>query len=131
MLKSKQDIENAIELHARELAHYDNPECYNAAWCDGYIYAMKEILASWRDLYEGQKLAYATEDAQSHLLEFLSREVFLSDDECDKRVGQAIKDGKISAIAHRFLNDHDCNVAENDQYYSIICNMYYDENQFH
>ena len=44
MLKSKQDIENAIELHARELAHYDDPECYNAAWCDGYIYAMKEII---------------------------------------------------------------------------------------
>ena len=44
MLKSKKDIENAIELHARELAHYDDPECYNAAWCDGYIYAMKEII---------------------------------------------------------------------------------------
>ena len=131
MIKSKQDIRDAIEEHKKEYDSYDDPECYNAAWCDGYITAMQEILDHWYDLYESQKMAYAFEDAQSHLLEFLSREVFLSDDECNKRVGQAIKDGKISAIAHRFLNYHDCNVAENDQYYSIICNMYYDENQFH
>lgn len=127
MLKSKKDIENAIELHARELAHYDDTECYNAAWCDGYIYAMKEILASWRDLYEGQKLAYTLEDAQDYLWGFFSYEVCLTDDECDKRVEQAVKDGTVEKIARRFLESRDCDIAENDQYESIIHDMFPDE----
>lgn len=131
MIKSKQEIRDAIEEHKKDHDSYDDPECYNAAWCDGYITAMQEILDHWYDLYESQKMAYAFEDAQDHLRNFFSNEVCLKDDECDKRVEQAIKDGKISEIAHRFLNYHDCDVAENDQYYSIICNMYYDENQFH
>ena len=127
MMKSKQDIKDAIELHTRDLASYDDPECYNAAWCEGYIHAMKEILSGWRDLYESQKLAYALEDAQGHLRDFFSDEVCLTDDECDKRIAKAIEDGTIHIIAKRFLDNHDCNVSENDQYYSIIRDMYPDE----
>ena len=131
MINSKQDIKNAIEEREKEYNSYNDPKCYNAAWCAGYIHAMEEILARWYDLYESQKLANALEDAQDHLWNFLSREVCLTDDECDQRVDHAIEDGAIRRIARCFLNNHDCNVAENDQYYSIICNMYYDENQFH
>lgn len=127
MLKSKKDIKDAIELHARELARYDDPECYNAAWCDGYITAMQEILDHWYDLYESQKMAYAFEDAQDHLRDFFSDEVCLTDDECDKRVEQAVKDGTVEKIARRFLESHDCNIAENDQYESIIHDMFPDE----
>lgn len=127
MLKSKKDIRDAIEEHKKDHDSYNDPECYNAAWCDGYIYAMKEILASWRDLYEGQNLAYALEDAKNHLWDFFSNEVCLKDDECDKRVEQAVKDGMVEKIALRFLASHDCNIAENDQYESIIRDMFPDE----
>lgn len=127
MIKSKQDIKNAIEEREKEYNSYNDPECYNTAWCAGYIHAMEEILARWYDLYESQKLAYALEDAQDHLWNFFSKEVCLKDDECDKCVEQAVKDGTVGKIAHRFLDSHDCNVAENDQYYSIIRDMYPDE----
>lgn len=127
MLKSKKDIEDAIKAREVEASTYEDPECYNAAWCDGYVHAMKEILSGWRDLYESQKLAYALEDAQGHLWDFFSDEVCLTDDECDKRVEQAVKDGTVEKIAIRFLNSHDCNIAENDQYESIIHDMFPDE----
>lgn len=127
MIKSKQEIRDAIEEHKKDHDSYDDPECYNAAWCDGYITAMQEILDHWYDLYESQKMAYAFEDAQDHLLAFFSDEVCLTDDECDKRVKQAVKDGTVEKIARRFLESHDCNIAENDQYESIIHDMFPDE----
>lgn len=124
MIKSKQDIRDAI-------TSVENNSRYNASFTNGYVTAMKEVLDAWWVLYDEQRLANAMEDAQDHLWNFLSREVGLTDDECDQRVDHAIEDGAIRRIARCFLNNHDCNVAENDQYYSIICNMYYDENQFH
>ena len=124
MIKNKQDIKNAI-------TSVENNSRYNASFTNGYVTAMKEVLDAWWVLYDEQRLANAMEDAQDHLWNFLSREVCLTDDECDQRVDHAIEDGAIRRIARCILNNHDCNVAENDQYYSIICNMYYDENQFH
>lgn len=124
MIESKQDIKNAI-------TSVENNSRYNASFTNGYVTAMKEVLDAWLVLYDEQRLVNAMEDAQDHLWNFLSREVCLTDDECDQRVDYAIEDGAIRRIARCFLNNHDCNVAENDQYYSIICNMYYDENQFH
>ena len=127
MLKSKKDIEDAVKRFDEEYNSYENYECYNAAWCAGYVHALNEVLSSWRDLYESQKLAYALEDAQGHLLDFFSDCVCLTDDECDKRVDQAVKDGTVEKIARRFLDSHDCNIAENDQYESIIHDMFPDE----
>lgn len=127
MIKSKQDIRDAIEEHKKDHDSYNDPECYNAAWCDGYITAMQEILDHWYDLYESQKMAYAFEDAQDHLLDFFCYDVCLKDDECYKRVEQAVKDGTVEKIALRFLTSHDCNIAENDQYESIIHDMFPDE----
>lgn len=127
MLKSKNDIKDAIQERKKELNSYEDQGCYNAAWCAGYVHAMKEILASWWDLYVGQKFAYTLEDAQDHLWDFFSYEVCLTDDECDRRVEQAVEDGTVEKIATRFLNIHDCNIAENDQYESIIHDMFPDE----
>lgn len=127
MIKSKQDIRDTIEEHKKDHDSYNDPECYNAAWCDGYITAMQEILDHWYDLYESQKMAYAFEDAQYHLWDFFCYDVCLKDDECDKRVEQAVKDGTVEKIAIRFLTSHDCNIAENDQYESIIHDMFPDE----
>ena len=127
MLKSKKDIKDDIKRYKAEHDSYDDAECYNAAWCDGYIAAMGRILDGWYDLYESQKLAYALEDAEGHLWDFFCYDVCLKDDECDKRVEQAVKDGTVEKIARRFLNNHDCNVAENDQYESIIRELFPDE----
>lgn len=124
MIETRQDIKNAI-------TSVENNSRYNASFTNGYVTAMKEVLDAWWVLCDEQRLANAMEDAQDHLWNFLSREVCLTDDECDQRVDHAIEDGAIRRIARCFLNNHDCNVAENDQYYSIICNMYYDEKQFH
>lgn len=127
MIKSKQGIRDDIKRYKAEHDSYDDPECYNAAWCDGYIAAMGRILDGWYDLYDSQKLAYAIEDAKGHLWDFFSDEVYMKDEECDKRVEQAVKDGTVEEIAHRFLDNHDCNFAENDQYYSVICDMFPDK----
>ena len=127
MLKSKQDIKDEVKRFDEEYNSYEDYECYNAAWCAGYVHALNEVLSSWYDLYESQKLAYALEDTKGHLWDFFSKEVCLTDDECDKRVEQAVKDGMVGKIAHRFLESHDCNVAENDQYESIIHDMFPDE----
>lgn len=127
MLKSKKDIKDAIQERKKELNSYEDQGCYNAAWCAGYIHAMKEVLVSLCNFYESQQLSYAIDDTKDRLREFFSDDVCLKDDECDKRVEQAVKDGTVEKIAIRFLNSHDCNIAENDQYESIIHDMFPDE----
>lgn len=124
MIKSKQDIKDDIQERKKELNSYEDQGCYNASWCAGYIHAMKEILASWNGLYRGQKFDSAVEDAKAHLRDFFSNEVCLTDEECDKRVAKAVENGTVDVIAERFLDNHDCNIAENDQYYGIIQDMY-------
>ena len=127
MLKSKKDIEDAIQDRERELNSYEDLGCYNAAWCAGYICAMNYILASLCNLYESQQLAYAIDDTKDHLREFFEGDVCLKYDESEKRVQQAIDDGTVDEIARRFLRNHRSDVSENDQYYSIIRDMFPDE----
>lgn len=127
MLKSKKDIEDAIQEREKELNSYEDLGCYNAAWCAGYICAMNYILASLCNLYESQQLAYAIDDTKDHLREFFEGDVCLKYDESEKRVQQAIDDGTVDEIARRFLRNHRSDVSENDQYYSIICDLFPDE----
>lgn len=127
MLKSKKDIEDAIQEREKELDSYEDLGCYNAAWCAGYVHAMNEILASLCNLYESQQLAYAIDDTKDHLREFFEGDVCLKYDESEKRVQQAIDDGTVDEIARRFLRNHRSDVSENDQYESIIHDMFPDE----
>lgn len=127
MLKSKKDIEDAIQEREKELNSYEDLGCYNAAWCAGYICAMNYILASLCNLYESQQLAYAIDDTKDHLREFFEGDVCLKYDESEKRVQQAVENGTVEKIASRFLRNHRSDVAENDQYYSIIRDMFPDE----
>lgn len=127
MLKSKKDIEDAIQEREKELSSYEDLGCYNAAWCAGYIRAMNDILASLCNLYESQQLAYAIDDTKDHLREFFEGDVCLKYDESEKRVQQAVENGTVEKIARRFLRNHRSDVAENDQYYSIIRDMFPDE----
>lgn len=127
MLKSKKDIKDAIQEREKELSSYEDLGCYNAAWCAGYIRAMNDILASLCNLYESQQLAYAIDDTKDHLREFFEGDVCLKYDESEKRVQQAVENGTVEKIASRFLRNHRSDVAENDQYYSIIRDMFPDE----
>ncbi len=127
MLKSKKDIKDAIQEREKELSFYEDLGCYNAAWCAGYIRAMNDILASLCNLYESQQLAYAIDDTKDHLREFFEGDVCLKYDESEKRVQQAVENGTVEKIARRFLRNHRSDVAENDQYYSIIRDMFPDE----
>jgi len=127
MLKSKQDIKDAIQERKKELNSYEDQGCYNAAWCAGYIHAMKEILVSLCNFYESQQLSYAIDDTKDRLREFFSDDVCMKYDECEKRVQQAVENGTVEKIARRFLRNHRSDVAENDQYYSIIRDMFPDE----
>ena len=126
MLKNKQDIKDDIKRYKAEHDSYDDAECYNAAWCDGYIAAMGRILDCWCDLYESQQLSYAIDDTKDRLREFFSDDVCMKYDECEKRVQQAVENGTVEKIARRFLRNHRSDVAENDQYSSIIRDMYPD-----
>ena len=127
MLKSKKDIKDAIQEREKELSSYEDLGCYNAAWCAGYIRAMNDILASLCNLYESQQLAYAIDGTKDHLREFFEGDVCLKYDESEKRVQQAIDDGTVDEIARRFLRNHRSDVSDNDQYYSIICDLFPDE----
>ena len=127
MLKNKQDIKDAIQERKKELNSYEDQGCYNAAWCAGYIHAMKEILVSLCNFYESQQLSYAIDDIKDRLREFFSDDVCMKYDECEKRVQQAVENGTVEKIARRFLRNHRSDVAENDQYYSIIRDMFPDE----
>ena len=127
MLKSKKDIKDAIQEREKELSSYEDLGCYNAAWCAGYIRAMNDILASLCNLYESQQLAYAIDDTKDHLREFFEGDACLKYDESEKRVQQAVENGTVEKIARRFLRNHRSDVAENDQYYSIIRDMFPDE----
>ena len=127
MLKSKKDIKDAIQEREKELSSYEDLGCYNAAWCAGYIRAMNDILASLCNLYESQQLAYAIDGTKDHLREFFEGDVCLKYDDSEKRVQQAIDDGTVDEIARRFLRNHRSDVSDNDQYYSIICDLFPDE----
>ena len=127
MLKNKQDIKDAIQERKKELNSYEDQGCYNAAWCAGYIHAMKEVLVSLCNFYESQQLSYAIDDTKDRLREFFSDDVCMKYDECEKRVQQAVENGTVEKIARRFLRNHRSDVAENDQYYSIIRDMFPDE----
>ena len=120
MLKSKKDIKDAIQERKKELNSYEDHGCYNAAWCAGYIHAMKEILVSLCNFYESQQLSYAIDDTKDRLREFFLDDVCMKYDECEKRVQQAVENGTVEKIARHFLRNHRSDVAENDQYYSII-----------
>lgn len=60
--------------------------------------------AFFEDIYRKKELVYACEDAIQHA----------ADEEID------LDDGDEEFLAKRFLEDYDCNVAENDQWFKIL-----------
>lgn len=84
---------------------------YDSGWSYGFANALDYIFDHWDDIYQAHRLESAIEDAKNHLRDYLE-----DDDEYEI----AVNSGLPEVIAERFLDNHDCNAAENDQYESII-----------
>lgn len=70
-----------------------------------------------RKIYEELRLEYRTEDAKCHCEDFLSNEYY---DESDKELIRHFDETDYQNIAEIFLDNNDCNVAENDRFGAII-----------
>jgi hypothetical protein len=84
---------------------------YHSGWSQGFVYALNYILDHWDEIYQAHRMESAIEDAKDHLYDYIE-----NDDEYETVVNSGLPE----VIAERFLDNHDCNVAENDQYESII-----------
>ena len=84
---------------------------YDRGWSYGYANALDYVLNHWSEIYQAHRLESAIEDAKNHLRDYIE-----DDDEYEAVVNSGLPE----VIAERFLDNHDCNAAENDQYESII-----------
>lgn len=96
----------------RHLAEsYKDQHCYNAGYGYGYADALRCIIRDYEIIYQSARMKHAITDATDHLNDYF---------ENDNRYEKVIKSGIPEIVAERFIENHDCNVAENDQYESII-----------
>ena len=97
-----------------------------------YLVSENEIMAC----YQYQKSNYETEDARSHIEEFIygtskdaltEDEVKEAEEEFEKtyfiKPSCLFKENIVDEVVRRFEHDHDCNMAENDLYYGIIMDI--------
>ena len=84
---------------------------YHSGWSYGFAYALDYVLDHWDDIYQEHRFENAVEDAENHLRDYIE-----DDDEYETVVNSGLPE----VIAERFLDNLDCNAAENDQYESII-----------
>lgn len=84
---------------------------YESGWSYGYAAALDYVLNHWDEIYQVHRMESAIEDAKNHLHDYIE-----NDDEYEVIVNNGLPE----VIAERYLDNHDCNVAENDQYESII-----------
>lgn len=106
----------------------DNRSC---SWNSGDYIEDKEVaFHKFREnIYREQELSYRSEDAINHLCDYFgvksenaSDSVLVENDEL-LFTKKDIKD-----LTEQFLNDYDCNRAENDQWETLICS-YVEENE--
>ena len=62
-------------------------------------------------VYKEVEFQYRVEDAKSHLHDYI---------EDENKYNAVVNSGLPEVIAERFLDSHDCNAAENDQFEIII-----------
>ena len=110
-IQSKDDLVIRKNHHLNEAASYINKKCPEAVWHRGYAAAIQDILDSWDEIYQDHSLESAIEDAKSHLQDYIEPEDIYE---------SVVHSGIPEIIAERFLDSYDCNVAENDQFESII-----------
>ena len=107
---TREKIHESMEHHRKtsELYTGDSFEC---GWQRGFASALESVLDQWDEIYQAHRMESAIEDAKNHLYDYIE-----NDDEYETVVNSGLPE----VIAERFLDSHDCNVAENDQYESII-----------
>ena len=97
-----------------------------------YLFSDEEIMACYRY----QTLNYRTEDAKSHIEEFIygtskdaltEDEVKEAEEEFEKtyfiQPSCLLKESVVNEVVRIFERDHDCNIAENDLYHGIIMDI--------
>ena len=107
---TKKQIHESMEYHRKTSKSYTG-DSFECGWQCGFASALGSILDHWDEIYQAHRLESAIEDAENHLRDYLE-----DDDEYEI----AVNSGLPEVIAERFLDNHDCNAAENDQYESII-----------
>ena len=100
-----------IAIRDRRMKDGNAKMSYSSGWYYGYANALDYILNNWDEIYQAHRMESAIEDAKNHLQDYIE-----DDDEYETVVNSGLPE----AIAERFLDNYDCNVAENDQYESII-----------
>ena len=110
-IKTKNDLVCLVKEQNRIAFFYKDQQSYDAAWHHGFSSALCSVFDSLDEIYQIQRMEHAIEDAKNHLYDYVKDET---------EYGTIIHSGIPEIIAARFLDNYDCNVAENDQYESII-----------
>lgn len=121
-------MKHDFEMILKAIPQYDNVKqdadippihpatrrCYCIGWLSGAKAAVDAILENdeiRRMVYKEVEFQYRVEDAKSHLRDYIGDE---------KKYNAVINSGLPEVVAERFLDSHDCNAAENDQFEIII-----------
>ena len=107
---TKKEIRESMECHRKTSESYTG-DSFECGWQYGFASALESILDHWDEIYHAHRFESAVEDAKDHLHDYI---------EDDDKYETVVNSGLPEVIAERFLDNHDCNVAENDQYESII-----------
>lgn len=102
-------------------ACYEDQCSYEAAHCYGWLAGVRDAVDAIlenkeikRMVYKEVEFQYRVEDAKSHLYDYIEDE-----DEYKAIINSDFPE----IVAERFLETHDCNAAENDQFEIIIESM--------
>ena len=107
---SKETIYKEMREHLTAAVNKEGVH-FGDGWNSGYAEALGFVLDHWDEIYQAHRMESAVEDAKNHLRDYI---------EDDDKYETVVNSGLPEVIAERFLDNHDCNVAENDQYESII-----------
>lgn len=124
-------MKHDFEMILKAIPQYDNVKqdadvppihpttrgCYCIGWLSGAKAAVDAILENneiRRMVYKEVEFQYRVEDAKSHLRNYIWDE---------KEYNAVINSGFPEVVAERFLDSHDCNAAENDQFEIIIADL--------
>lgn len=108
---TKQELTTIMNQFKHLAESYQDQSCYNAGYDYGFADALRCVINSYELIYQAVRTEHAIKDVSNHLRDYI---------EDDAEYEQAIANGIPEIVVERFLDNYDCNVAENDQYESII-----------
>ena len=127
------EIQTRLDSIRAEIAHYQNehdtyqnPGCYNAAWCAGFVDGASKVLSvleSPDKIYAAVKLANRAEDAKDFIADYFSDNCS-GEAEARACYAHAMCCRDDIAIAKQFIDNHDCNVSDNARFEAVVRNFY-------